>query len=74
MEVAVFLRGLEEILELDAGRLTGDETLSELGEWNSLAVISFIAMVDEKTGKTLNASSIQSCRTVRDLMDLLGKA
>ena len=68
-----FLREFEEILEVDAGSLNSEIKLSELEEWNSLGVISFIAMVDDRVGLTLNARKIQDCTTVRDLMGLLGE-
>lgn len=69
-----FLRELEEILEVDVGHLNPEVKLAALEEWNSLAVVSFIAMVDERIGLTLNARSIQDSTTVRDLMNLLGEA
>lgn len=72
MTESQFLREIEEILELDEGKLLGDEKLTNLEDWNSLAVVSFIAMVDEKVNLTLNARKIQDCTTVRDLMSLLG--
>ena len=50
MDRKEFLLALDEMLELDPGTLTGDETLESLEAWDSLAVISFIALVDEKTG------------------------
>lgn len=67
-----FLTSLHELLELDLGTLTGAEALQGLEAWNSLAVISFIAMVDEEFGVTLSAEKLRACQTVDDLVALLG--
>ncbi len=66
-----FLRELEEVLEADASSINGDETLAELGSWDSLAVMTFIAMVDEKFGVTLAASKLADAKSVGDLIALL---
>ena len=67
-----FLRELEEVLEADVDSIKGDETLADLGSWDSLAVMSFIAMVDEKCGVTLAASKLSDAKSVGDLIALLG--
>jgi acyl carrier protein len=74
MKESDFLRGLEEIMEVDTDSLTPEATLADLEQWNSLSVVSFIAFADEHAGLTLNARSIQGCTSVRDLMSLLGQA
>jgi acyl carrier protein len=72
MEKNVLLRSLDEVLELEPGTLKGDETLESLDGWNSLAVISFIALADESCGVSLQPSKIANCQTVADLIALLG--
>jgi acyl carrier protein len=67
-----FLLSLDEAVELEPGTLKGDEALADLEGWNSLAVISFIALADETCGISLQPSRIASCETVADLMALLG--
>ena len=64
-----FLTKLAELLEMD-GTLTGAEALADLEEWNSMAVLSFMAMVDEETGKTLSAQEIAKAKTVDQLYEL----
>lgn len=64
-------RELELVLEVDAGSITGDEVLSDLG-WNSLAVLTFIAMADEKFGVNLSASAVEGSKSISDLIALLG--
>jgi acyl carrier protein len=68
-----FFQELEFILELDPGTITGGEKLADLGGWDSLAYLSFIAMVDEKLGQALNAKDIAVCVTPLDLCRLCGE-
>ncbi|MGW8159237.1 MAG: acyl carrier protein [Desulfoprunum sp.] len=67
-----FLAELEEVLEADSGSIIGNEVLSDLEGWDSLAVMAFIAMVDEKFDTNLAPSKIADSKTVGDLIDLLG--
>ncbi|WP_218080257.1 acyl carrier protein [Anthocerotibacter panamensis] len=67
-----FLLSLEEIVEVDPNTLTGSEDLEELEGWDSLGVVGFIAMIDENFEITLPARKISNCRTVDDLVALLG--
>jgi acyl carrier protein len=67
-----FLNHLEEIIEADPDTLSGNEELKELKKWDSLAIVGFIAMVDEKFGITLAGKTIQACKSVEDLMSLVG--
>ncbi|MGQ9371562.1 acyl carrier protein [Azospirillum sp. A39] len=67
-----FLLALDEMLELDPGTLTGAEELESLDDWDSLAVISFIALVDEKLGIVVEGEKLANARTVGDLLTLAG--
>jgi len=67
-----FLLLLDELLELEPGTLKGSETLESLEDWNSLAVISFMALVDEHFGVSLQPRQIAGCSTIADLVGLLG--
>jgi acyl carrier protein len=64
-----FLVALSELLEKDPP-LTGAEELSDLGGWDSVAVISFMAMADDKWG-AVSLANISKCNTVDDLMALV---
>ncbi len=67
-----FLRHLETVLERDPDTLTGAERLEDLEEWDSLAVIGFIAMVDERLGVVVEGAALAQARAVNDLVDLAG--
>lgn len=65
-----FLKALDEVLELPSGTLQGCEQLSELGCWDSMAMIGYIALADEHTGAKLTPRQIVACKTISDLLTL----
>ena len=65
------LRSLEELMELAPGTLTGPEGLAELEGWNSMAVIGFIGLADDR-GLAVSLGSVTQCTTVDELVRLLG--
>lgn len=67
-----FITLFEELLEVEPGTISGDETLEELEGWNSLATVSFIAMADEHLGITPAPQKIEASKSVQDLIELLG--
>jgi len=69
-----FLLALDEMLELDPGTLTGAEELESIDSWDSLAVISFIALVDETLGHVVEGEKLVKAKTVEDLLGLAGIA
>lgn len=66
-----FLLCLDEMLELAPGSLAGDEKLEALESWDSLAVISFIALVDERFGIVVEGRRLAQARTIDDLLALV---
>ncbi len=65
------LRELDEILELDAGTVTGNERLEDLENWDSLAVISFIALADEKLDIIVEGDALAEAESITDLLALV---
>lgn len=68
----IFLQNLADILDIDVEQLTIDMYLSDIEEWDSLSVISFVAMADIKYGKQLKAPDVRKLQTVQELFDLVG--
>ncbi len=62
-----FYRHLDELLDVDPGTIKGGELLADLEAWDSVTVVSFIAMADEKYGVNVPAQRIVACRSVDDL-------
>ena len=67
-----FLNLLEEALEADENSLTCEDELDGSPLWDSLAIVVFIAMVDENFDVTLSPGNIAEAKTVQDLVDMLG--
>jgi|CZKN01.1.fsa_nt_gi acyl carrier protein len=65
-----FLLQLDEVLELPAGSLSGPEMLEDLEQWDSSAMIGFIALADDHNGIRLSPRLIVDCATVEDLLIL----
>lgn len=57
---------LAEILELDA--LTADVVLAECEYWDSLTVLSIIAMLDASYGVHFSAAEVRAMRSAGDLV------
>jgi acyl carrier protein len=67
-----FLLQLDNIIEASPGTIKGDEKLADISAWDSLAVLSFIAMVDDKFKLQLSGKDIAACEDVDSLAALLG--
>lgn len=65
-----FLKQFDTILELPEGTLTGSEALESLENWNSLAMIDFIALADTNNSVKLSTMQIAKSETVGDLLKL----
>ena len=65
-----FLVKVSEMLEVEPA-LSGAEALSDLEVWDSLAVMSYMALVDAECGIVLAPKDIGACRTVNDLVALV---
>ena len=71
MNAQEFLTNLETAIDAEAGSLQPGAALSDIVEWDSLAVVGFIAMADAKYGKKASPAGIKSCKSVDDLMQLV---
>lgn len=67
-----FLKQLDDVMELAPGSIKGAENLVDLPKWDSLAQISFIAMVDKHLQQRVSGKDLLSARTVMDLVLLAG--
>lgn len=67
-----FRAGLAEILEVEADDLSDDFQLGEL--WDSLAVVSTLALIDEVHDVSVGADDLAECKTVGDIEALISAA
>ena len=62
---------IAETLDADKANIKPEVELKTLDEWDSMGVISTIAMLDKKYNKVLNADQIDQLKTVQDIIDLM---
>ena len=72
MKVSEFIEKLKETLELEDEELNEDTNLKDLEEYDSLSVLSIIAMIDENFGKQLSAQQFSDVTTVKSLIEKIG--
>ena len=61
-----------DMLELDANTLTPETELSAIEEYDSMAKLSLIVLMDEECGKKLTGEQIRAFKTVQDVLDFMG--
>ena len=72
MKTNEFLERLAEVLELEDIVLKKETNLKDLEEYDSLSVLSIIAMIDENFSKKISGQKFQSITTVKSLMEFIG--
>ncbi|MCP3177559.1 acyl carrier protein [Desulfuromonas sp. KJ2020] len=71
MNKAGFYEQLDDVLNLEPGTVEGDEKLEDFDMWDSLGVVTFIALMDEHLEVTLSPEAISKAETVADLLALV---
>ena len=59
---------IEEVLDVEAGSLTSETLLADVDEWDSIAALSLIVMLDEKFEKTVSGAQIKALASVSDIL------
>lgn len=57
--------------DIDVSSLNGDTKFRDLEDWDSIAGLSVIGMVDEEYGVTFNADDMRACKTIEDLYNMV---
>lgn len=64
---------LEETLDLDEGTLCAETILANLQEYDSMAKLSLIVLMDEEFGIKVTGDMIKGFDTVKDILALMNK-
>ena len=72
MDRAEFLEELTELLEVEEA-VTDDTSFENMAEYDSLAVMSLIAFIDENFKKTVSGEELINIKNVKDLITLIGE-
>ena len=62
------IEAIADVLELDIDEISEDMILDEIETWDSVAVLSVIAIINEKFDRFPLAEEILQYKTVEDLM------
>ena len=62
---------LEDMLELDNGSLKPETVLVDIDEYDSMAKLSLIVLMDDEFGKKLSGEQIREFKTVQDILDFM---
>ena len=63
---------LEDMLELDNDSLNPETVLADIDEYDSMAKLSLIVLMDDECGKKLTGEQIRDFKTVQDILDFMG--
>jgi len=69
MTIKERLNILEELLLIEKDTLNEATELSDINKWDSMAVISTMAMFDSVFGKDIESEEIKKFKTVKDIVD-----
>ena len=64
---------LEDMLELDEGDLTLDKALEDIEEYDSMAKLSLIVLMEDEFDVKLTGEMIRGLKTVGDIVSLMKK-
>ncbi|MBE3024208.1 acyl carrier protein [Janthinobacterium sp. BJB1] len=65
-----FFNGMADILEIDADKVVPGLKLGDYA-WDSLAIISTIALADELFDQMLEGQALANCETLADVLALI---
>lgn len=68
-----FLRQLEEDLEITSISLTANTAIAEIDEWDSLASMTTLAIIDEHFGLDVDISKMNNLETIDDILKIIGE-
>ena len=70
----VFLKNLAEALNQPDADFRPEQKLSDIPNWDSLASLTTLSMLDMEYGVTLSGAELQACSTIADLQAKVVKA
>lgn len=73
MNVQEFIEKFAEAIDVEASELTADTEFRNLDEWDSVAYISVIAMMDEEYDIQIEMSQFKQLKTLGAIADYIEK-
>lgn len=63
---------IADVLEVETDEITKNTVLADVETWDSVAILSFISIMNDEFNKYPNANEIRAYATVGDLMNAMG--
>ena len=73
MDNQVFMEDLAAVLEVEPEELQADFPFTR-DNWNSLAIVSTIVLIDEQFGVAVEGEKLRECTSVGGLLELIQAA
>ena len=70
MTEEIFLEKMTDILDAE-DEITMEAELESLEEWDSLSVVSYVAMANAACGRKIEVKKVRDAVTLQDLYDML---
>jgi acyl carrier protein len=71
-DLASFVNQFESAIDgIEPGSISGDTVLDSLQVWDSLALLSVLAIADAEYGVTVSGIEVRDCKTVADIHKLI---
>lgn len=68
MDTQAFLDQMKDVLDIEDRELSLDDEFKRYDEWDSLAYLSTIAMIDDEYGIVISAAEFRSLVTLGDVV------
>lgn len=68
-----FLELFKDVLEIEDRELSAEDRFRDYNEWDSLANLSVIAMIDEEYGVVIDNNEFRKINTLAELMNEIKK-
>lgn len=65
------LSKIEEIMDVEEGTLVPENRLDSYDEWDSITMLSIVALMSDEFNKTITGEEIKKLQTVQDLLDIM---
>ena len=66
-----FINLLADVLERDEHLINIEDEFRDYAEWDSLALLSFMVMLEEEYSKSFKRTDLDDCITINDLFQII---
>lgn len=66
-----FLELFKEALEIEGREIKPGDTFKDYDEWDSIGLLSIIAMIDEEYDVTFDSNELENAETLAELYELV---